>query len=158
VRFELYPELRRGVGVSWPPPTDFVGGVIVSAIVTITTALITPTNSYIPVGSGWTAGKPVADIAVTQFRAPREFEFTSLYFATSDTPTAGKTFTLCFNINGVDSAAIVPAITPGNYSAGASGSLSVAQDDLVCLHAGFTGGAVSYAIRTASSGYRMLPA
>lgn len=86
-------------------------------------------------------------------RAPVTFTITDIAVLLSSALTGTGTLTLQVTKNGVDSAGVLCVVGVGGSSGTGSGSVSIAQDDLVCLHATFTGTTTTATVNAISISY-----
>ena len=148
----LYYEAETGLLLATFQSALFATGVIIVVSNNSTFVPNTTSAAYvsfaIPAATGSTA-------AAVYVRMPEGATLTDVRVRLSVALGGGGTFTLKPVINGVDSSSLNVLISSGGSTGSAAGSLAVAQDDLVCFHAVFTGGTTSATVRSITIAYQV---
>jgi len=132
-----------------------VGGVWVSCNRADGNISVLSPNLYLS-PTGHSTGAPMANIGEAQLLLPRDITLTSMYVYSATAPTAGQTLTCQFNIDGTPTTSLQVVLTTGVTLLGATGELSVLQDQLLCLQFTFGGGMTSANIKFVSTAYRVM--
>lgn len=88
-------------------------------------------------------------------RSPIAMTVTSMYVLLSAALAGGGTATFRVNVNGVAQSGVSVVISSGGTSGNATGTVSIAEDDLVSLEVTYTGGTVAATIQACTLGYRV---
>lgn len=142
----LYHEKDTSICLASAPVLSLATGVLVispTSVLSITTAL-----PFLSLAS--TTLATFATAAPAQARMPAAATFTAMYVTLSVAP-GGTGITFQFNVNGSTSSAIVVTIGAAGTTGSATGSLVLAQDDLVCIET--SGASTTASLRNISIAY-----
>lgn len=130
---------------------------------TLTTAAgaftVTNATQYLMVGTCSSPTIGQALISDAQWRAPAAFRIKRIYVTLNAVLAGTEVLTCRPNINGTANSGITVTHNSGTGTVeDASGSVSVAQDDLFCLEFGFSGGLTTKNLNNVTIAYAMAPA
>ena len=136
-----------------------VDGAIVTRIMSAAASFaVGPTTQYVMLGTCSSPAVGKATIGDAQLRAPRAMTLRAIYVRLGTVLAGDDTLTCKANINGTASSTITVTHNSGTGNlASATGTLAVAQDDLLCYEFAFGGGLASADINAITLSYGVLP-